>query len=252
MQINNLKKSFEMRGGSPSGDEGSSVRFLEVLNSVSFGLESGKIYGLIGPSAGGKSVLLKILAGVMEPDAGEIRYGNVNQQDVGLMFQEGALFDSLNAFENVAFPLIAGDLPVAARGKMELQDLTNKVAWILSRVGLAKAHKKVPGQLSGGMRKRLALARALVSRPDLVLLDDPTSGLDPVASAVIMRLIVEIQQDYKPTMVVVSHDLRRLLPVVDSVIALFDGEIAYHGPSENLKLSPEKVQHFVACRYDLN
>lgn len=257
MQINNIKKSFELRAGvSPAlGTSGLSAfeqGRLSVLKSVSFGIEPGQIYGLIGPSAGGKSVLLKILAGVLEADAGEIKYGSIDLTDIGLMFQEGALFDSLTAFENVAFPLIAGDLPVAARSTIELKELTDKVAWILDRVGLAKAHNKVPGQLSGGMRKRLALARALVCRPPLVLLDDPTSGLDPVASAVIMQLIVEIQKDYKPTMLVVSHDLRRLLPVVDSVVALFDGEIVYEGPSANLKLSPDNVRHFVECRYDLN
>jgi phospholipid/cholesterol/gamma-HCH transport system ATP-binding protein len=252
MILNNIKKTFKIR---PEQTEVATkaITELEVLKSISVNITSGKICGLIGPSAGGKSVLLKIMAGVLESDQGEISYENNNADlKIGLMFQEGALFDSLNAFENVAFPLISGNLPVSSRSKSEQAQIRDQVAWILDRVGLAKAYNKVPGQLSGGMRKRLALARALVSRPELVLLDDPTSGLDPVASAVIMKLITQIHGDYKPTTIIVSHDLRRLIPVCDQLVALFSGEIVYQGNPAELLSAPEYVKNFINCRYDLN
>src|SRR5690606_16515989 len=114
------------------------------------------------------------------------------------------------------------------------------------------AISKTPGQLSGGMRRRVSLARALVSKPRVVLLDDTTSGLEPVASRVIMGLIVELHHEYRATMILVSQDLRRLLPVVDRVLALFDGEIAFNGSMEELRSSSlDHILHFISCRYDL-
>src|SRR5207244_3998957 len=149
--------------------------------------------------------------------------------EVGLMFQEGALFDSLNVLDNVAFPLVNGRVPTTILPKKVQEEVREKVMKILARVGLSRAVHKMPGQLSGGMRRRVALARALVSKPTLVLLDDPTSGLDPVASSIIMDLIVELHREYQPTTLMVSHDLRRLLPVVDRIVALFNGKICFSG-----------------------
>jgi len=245
----------------------------KVLAGASFNLKSASIAGLIGPSGGGKSILLKIIGGVVKRDSGVVNFDSANQTmrragviDSGaysrllphgsvasLMFQEGALFDSLSVFDNVAFPLVQGRVPAVALPNEILDEVHPKVELILSRVGLSRAAFKLPGQLSGGMRRRVSLARALVSRPELVLLDDPTSGLDPVASSVIMDLISELHREYLPTTIMVSHDLRRLFPVVDTVLALFNGQIVFAGQvKELIGCDNEELLKFVKCRYDLD
>jgi phospholipid/cholesterol/gamma-HCH transport system ATP-binding protein len=196
------------------------------------------------------------MSGVAEADAGTIDragLGTGAASDISLMFQEGALFDSINVFDNVAFPLVNGTVPTTILSRAEQRAVHERVDEILAAVGLTKAAAKMPGQLSGGMRRRVSLARALVARPKLALLDDPTSGLDPIASRVIMELIVKLHEQYRPTLVMVSQDLRRLLPVVSEVFALFDGRIVFHGTVDELTTgAPDKVRHFVACRYDLH
>ncbi len=225
-----------------------------VLRGVNFSLAPASINGLIGPSGGGKSVLLKLIAHTCKEESGEISFGGgCSHRDVGLMFQEGALFDSMSVYENVAFPLVRGKVPTASLPRAQRRDVCHKVSDILARVGLSKAAFKMPGQLSGGMRRRVSLARALVGRPRILLLDDPTSGLDPVASSVIMELIVDLHNEYKPTTVMVSHDLRRLIPAVNRVLALFDGVIAFDGSVDQLLHgSPAFVRSFLACRYEMN
>ena len=224
----------------------------KVLRGVSFSLEEGSLNALIGPSGGGKSVLLKLIAEIYPPLAGDIDCKVQDRADVDLMFQEGALFDSLTVFDNVAFPLLDGKVPTSSHPKEVRERIEYSVGEILSRVGLDKHGHKVPGQLSGGMRRRLSLARALVSKPKLALLDDPTCGLDPVASSMIMELIVELHHEYEPTMLLVSHDLRRLLPVAQRVLALFDGRISFEGDLEDLCAAQDpELRRFVASRYDL-
>lgn len=221
-----------------------------VLEGLSFEIADGSIAGLIGPSGGGKSVLMKILSGIYEIDSGEV---SNSYRSTSLMFQEGALFDSMTVFDNVAFPLVNGKVPVSSLDRKTREEVTEKVGYILTRVGLDHAATKMPGQLSGGMRRRASLARALVNKPELVLLDDPTSGLDPVASSVIMQLIVELHDEYNPTMLLISHDLRRLLRVVDPIYCLFNGEIVFTGNLAELeKLDNKEVLDFVTCRFDFN
>lgn len=223
----------------------------KVLRGVSFSLPAQSIAGLIGPSGGGKSVLLKILGGVSRPDTGHISYPGGIKPSISLMFQEGALFDSLSVFDNVAFPLVGGRVPAVGLSSELREQVYEKVSLILSRVGLSRAAFKMPGQISGGMRRRASLARALVNRPELLLLDDPTSGLDPVASSVIMDLIVELHGEYKPTTLIVSHDLRRLLPVVERIFALFEGRITFSGAlAELAEKGGSELKHFVSCRFD--
>jgi phospholipid/cholesterol/gamma-HCH transport system ATP-binding protein len=232
----------------------------EVLRGVSFAIPPGTIAGMIGPSGSGKSVLMKIIGHGARYDRGQVNYGDCEMCDVDLMFQEGALFDSLSVYDNVAFPLVHGDVPTVNLSRARRDEVHPKIEEILSRVGLTKAAWKMPGQISGGMRRRVSLARALVSRPKILLLDDPTSGLDPVASSVIMDLIVELHREYNPTTLMASHDLRRLLPVCDHLFALFEGQIVFSGTLEMLNKSefaeqpdPElalQVRRFAACRYD--
>ncbi len=170
---------------------------------------------------------------------------------MSLMFQEGALFDSLNVVDNVAFPLVSGNVPTEILGRSVRLEVLSKVYQALEQVGLSDAGHKMPSQLSGGMRRRASLARAVVSRPKLLLLDDPTGGLDPVASRVIMDLIVRMHGQYRPTIVLVSQDLRRLLPDVGKVVALFDGVVKFSGTASDLReSSTQDIQEFVSCRYD--
>lgn len=232
LKVDSLSKSF--------GD-------LHVIQNVSFELGDAELVGLVGPSNGGKSVLIKLLGGILEADSGEITFDEPStSESIGFSFQEEALFDSMTVIENVAFPLLVHK----TASHTEAMERAYK---ILSDVGLAKAINKVPGQLSGGMRRRVAIARALVARPKLVFLDDPTAGLDPVAASVIMNLITKLHNEYESCMVVVSHDIRRLLPHVERVIALFNAVISYDGPPRGLvDNAPEQVFNFLATRFDFS
>ncbi len=232
-----------------------------VLQNLSFSMAQGEILGVVGPSGAGKSVLLKIIGSVMQPDhgriyrdttssSGEDLSSDVSSGGVGFLFQEGALFDSMSVIENVAFPLFSTK---TAHGELSYDEVMTRAHDILCEVGLRDAYKKFPGQLSGGMRRRVGIARALVSHPRLVLLDDPTGGLDPVAARVIMNLILSLHQNYKPTVVLVSHDIRRLLPSVSRVLGLFDGKLICDEASENLvSRADQKVIDFLATRYDFD
>lgn len=222
-----------------------------VLQGASGSFVPGKKTALIGPDGSGKSTLLKLLAGLLQPMRGTIT-GMPREdtfQSIGLLFQEGALFDSLSVFDNVAFPLVGGRVPAMTLAMAERREVHEKVEKILHSVGLSAHSEKLPGQLSGGMRRRVALARALVGRPPVLLLDDPTAGLDPVASKVIMELIEQLHAEYHPTTIMVSHDLRRLLPASDEIVALFGGQVVFHGPRAELPaLAPKPVNDFLACR----
>lgn len=238
-----------------------------VLRGVTCSFEAGQPCGLIGPSGSGKSVLLKTMAGIVKPFSGAVSIHTEQNGKVplALMFQEGALFDSLSVFDNVAFPLVGGQVPLRRRaacsdlflrGRSTLAsskqaEIIEKVNSILARVGLEWAGAKMPAELSGGMRRRVSLARSLVVDPQILLLDDPTGGLDPVASSVIMELIAEIQRESNTSMIVVSQDLRRLIPMVTNVVALFEGRIAASCRADELARCDDKVRQFVSCRYDL-
>ena len=238
LEVHDLSKSF--------GDN-------KVLKEVSFELHRGELVGLIGPSNSGKSVLLKCIAGILEPDEGSVTCNVSKREDIDLMFQEGALFDSLTLFQNVAFPLVQGRIPITSLSRAERDHVADQVGWILTQVGLFNDAHKLPAQLSGGMKRRASLARALVTKPELALLDDPTCGLDPVASSVIMELITGLHAHYKPTMILVSHDLRRLLPIVDTVLMLDDGRVTYDGSLSNIMAEADKRSvEFISCRYDLS
>jgi phospholipid/cholesterol/gamma-HCH transport system ATP-binding protein len=232
LEIDSIKKCFGLK---------------YVLKGASFSAEKGEIIGMVGPSGAGKSVLLKIIAGVYGVDGGTCTVGDVRR--VGFSFQEGALFDSQTVLENVAFPLIAKE----DQNKLSRDEILSQSYETLKAVGLKEAYKKLPAQLSGGMQRRVGIARALVGKPEVILLDDPTSGLDPVSANIILDLVATQHKSYQPTVVIVSHDIRRLLPRVDRVLALFEGEFIFDGAVGDLReQAPRSVIDFLSTRYDFN
>ncbi|HTJ45682.1 MAG TPA: ATP-binding cassette domain-containing protein [Kofleriaceae bacterium] len=223
-----------------------------VLDGVSFAVEPGARLGVIGPAAGGKSVLLKILAGLVAPDAGRALVRGA----IGMLFQNSALFDFLNVFDNVAFPLVHGMPPRGGAGPrpqaepseprearmrgpgvapraaagIDTGNIDQRVRERLRAVGLAGAEHKLPSELSGGMRKRVGLARATVAEPDVVLYDEPTAGLDPVTTSKIYELL----RGQPSTAIVVSSDVEAVAQFADTIAYLDEGRIQWLGPAHAL------------------
>jgi len=213
-----------------------------VLRDVSLSLTGAEIVGLIGPPESGKSVLLKAMAGLVSVAAGEVRADGALvpfddeaallnwRRRIGMAFQNDALFDSLSVFDNVAFPL--------RRRSVAEEEVGRRVRQRLDDVGLLDAEDKLPGEISGGMRKRVGIARAAVIDPEVGLFDDPISGLDPVSSSRILDLIVGLTESLGSATMVVSNDLPVLLPIVHRVVMLNAGEVVYDGPVDGLARSP--------------
>src|SRR3974390_329738 len=223
----------------------------EVLRGVSFEVKQGEFMALIGGSGCGKSLLLKLLVGLLKPDRGGVWIAGKDmsalsrkeieslRSRIGFVFQGGALFDSMTVFDNVAFPLREkAGLPEAA--------IRRKVEEELELVGLHDAEKKFPAQLSGGMLKRVALARALVRDPEIVLIDEPTTGLDPVVSRAVLELFGSVHRRLKLTGILVSHEIPRIFDIVQRVAMLKDGRIVAVEPPGRFCASPNPViQEFV-------
>lgn len=224
----------------------------QVLDNVSLDLKHRDLLGLIGPSGGGKSVLLKLIAGVYPPDKGMVDFDSGMNVSTSFMFQEGALFDSLNVLDNVAFSLLGSSTSVSNLPRRRKLEVWTQVLATLSKVGLREAVFKYPAELSGGMRKRVSLARAIADIPMLLLLDEPTSGLDPIASNVILDLIKNIHDKEGLSTIIVSHDLRRLIPLCDQLVFLGKEGISFRGTLEELRsCKNQEILHFIRCRYEL-
>jgi len=223
-----------------------SFRGQKVLDGINLEIERGKITVIIGKSGGGKSVLLKHIIGLLQPDSGEIwvdgteitglneRALNEVRKSFGMLFQEAALFDSMNVFDNVAFPL-------REHRAMTENEIEKAVEERLEQVGLLDFKEKIPGELSGGMKKRVGLARALILNPDIILFDEPTSALDPIISLNILDLIKETQSNIKKTFVVISHDILGMFRIADKVAMLSDGKIIEYGTPEEIKVSRHEI-----------
>jgi phospholipid/cholesterol/gamma-HCH transport system ATP-binding protein len=209
-----------------------------VLASVNLVVTRGSIVSVLGRSGTGKSVLLKCLAGLLTPDAGEVRFenGSVNtfRRRCSYLFQANALFDSLTAFENVA-------LPLEQRTRLKRGEIAQAARNALKSLGLDKFADHFPAQLSGGMQKRLALARALVTRPELVLFDEPTAGLDPPACTSVFEMIVQYRREFDFTAVVVTHDVPEALAASDRVALLEEGRIYFEGTPAEFAASGDSV-----------
>lgn len=217
---------------------------LQVLAGLDLDIQDGETLVIVGPSGIGKSVLLKHIIGLLKPDDGTVDVDGVRitdlegpelfkaVQNMGMLFQGSALFDSMNVEENIAFYLKQhGD--VSTHHKLNKAEISERVAHALELVGLQGTQKKLPSELSGGMRKRAALARVIVYRPKIVLYDEPTTGLDPIIAMQINELIVKTKEELKATSVVVTHDMFSALYVGDRLALIRDGKIAQLADPDN-------------------
>jgi phospholipid/cholesterol/gamma-HCH transport system ATP-binding protein len=243
IEINNLSKSF--------GD-------LLVWEDVSLTIEDGETLAIIGRSGCGKSVLLKHINALLYPDEGSVLIDGANiyeqdyvtqrilRQKFGILFQGSALFDSINTFENIAFPL-------RYFTKMSESEIREKVMNALERVNLENVHDKETAELSGGMRKRVGLARAIILEPEYIMYDEPTSGLDPQTSDEINKLIINMAESLGITSIVVTHDMHSVLDVADKVAFLDDQKLSWHGTVKELRTSDhEALNRFVkASEYQI-
>jgi len=220
----------------------------KILNGVSFDVRRGSVTTIMGRSGAGKSVLIRHLIGLEKPDSGSIMIAGSNivrmrpvelnkiRRRIGVLFQEAALFDSLSVRENVAFPM-REHLKISEK---EIQDLVDDR---LEKVGMIRHSEKFPAELSGGMRKRVGLARALALEPEIVFFDEPTSGLDPITRGTIYRLIEATHAAGPITYLMVSHDIEGTMAVSDHVMMLFEGRIAAQGSPEEIRNSTDPAVH---------
>jgi phospholipid/cholesterol/gamma-HCH transport system ATP-binding protein len=226
----------------------------EILRGIDLTVSKGETLVIIGRSGGGKSVLLKHLIGLMQPDAGEIWIDGQNiiglgerklaaiRRKVGILCQGGALFDSMTVEENIAFPL-------REAGERNPKIIGEKVAEMLEVIELEGEQKKMPVNLSGGMKKRVGLARSIIRRPSCVLYDEPTAGLDPVVSDSINRLIRRLQKRFHVTSIVVTHDMKSAFHVADHIAYLHEGRIHFYGTPQELAASADAlIQDFLLGR----
>ena len=227
-----------------------------VLKGLNLDIPEGRITAIIGPSGEGKSVLIKHMIGLLKPDSGRVevegediltvRRSQLNKirEKFGMLFQNAALFDSMNVFENVAFPL-------QEKTKLSRDEISTRVFSALGDVGLKNIEKKFPDELSGGMKKRVALARALLLNPKIILFDEPTTGLDPIIKRAIHQLIKETHEKFGFTAVIVSHEIPEIFDIAQNVAMLYKGEILQYGPAEEIINSTHPVvKQFISGSLD--
>jgi phospholipid/cholesterol/gamma-HCH transport system ATP-binding protein len=208
----------------------------KLLDAVSLRVAAGETLGIIGPGAVGKSVLAKIVCGLIAPDAGAV---TVDATQIGMLFQNNALFDFMTVGDNVAFPLVR-------QGKLDAAEIRARVSERLRAVGLAGSEEKFPNELSGGMKKRAALARAVIARPPLCIFDEPTAGLDPVTTSKIYDLLRAERDAANATVVVISSDVEALRAFAPRMAMLHDGRLRYDGASSTIADSDDAlVRQFV-------
>ena len=232
IEIYNLKKSFGVQ---------------EVLTDVSMKLYDGENLVVVGKSGTGKSVLIKCIVGLLKSDGGtinvfqkkvsdlnRIEFGELRQK-IGFLFQSGALYDSMTVKENLEFPLRR------IRKNLTEPEIRKKIDEVLENVGLIEVLNKMPSQLSGGMRKRISLARSIIVDPMIMLYDEPTTGLDPVTSDEISSLINDVKEKYKTSSIIITHDIQCALKTADRIIMLKEGKVYKEGKAEEFKISADPV-----------
>lgn len=232
IEVKNIKKSFGTQ---------------KVLSGIDLQIPQGKITVIIGRSGEGKSVLLKHLMGLIRPDSGEVKVNGVNILDLteyellqtrkkfGMLFQHAALFDSMDVFKNMAFPLYE-------HSTASESEIKKRVYELIGLVGLKEnVLPKYPSELSGGMRKRVGLARAIALKPQVLLYDEPTTGLDPIMTDVVNHLILDTQKKLGITTVVISHDIPATFSIADKIAMLHEGKILLEGSAEDFKDTSNKI-----------
>ncbi|MEL6672417.1 MAG: ABC transporter ATP-binding protein [Bacteroidota bacterium] len=214
----------------------------EVLKGLDFEFEQGKINMIIGASGSGKSVTMKCIVGLLQPDSGEVLFDGQNfheadyrdqreiRKNIGMLFQGGALFDSLNVEENIGFPIRMFTRQKAA-------EIKDRVDYCLERVNLSGVNKLYPSEISGGMQKRVGIARAIAMNPKYLFVDEPNSGLDPLTASVIDKLIQKLTQEYNMTTIVVSHDMNSVMNIGDKIMFLHQGVKAWEGTNKEILYS---------------
>jgi len=236
IEIKNIKKSFDDR---------------VILEDISAVMQTGKCNLIIGTSGSGKTVLTKCMVGLFQPDQGEILYdGNdmmamdnhqrkALRQQIGMLFQGSALFDSMTVEQNVMFPL-------NMFSNMSYSDRKKRADEVLDRVNLKDAHKKYPAEISGGMKKRVGIARAIVLNPKYLFCDEPNSGLDPQTSLLIDKLIKEITADYNITTIVVTHDMNSVMEIGDNILYMYQGRKEWEGNNKEIIFSKnQRLNSFI-------
>lgn len=236
IEINSLYKSFAAQN---------------VLNDLSLTVKPGQTKAIIGRSGAGKSVLLKCIVGILKPDNGSIKVNGIDvttlkekeynkiRMEIGLLFQGGALFDSMNVYENVAFVL-------DEFMNLDTKTVNSKVEDALALVGLQGIEHMMPSQLSGGMKKRVSLARILCMEPQIILYDEPTSEVDPITADAINNLIIELRDKLKVTSIIVTHDMNTAYKVADSIAMFYHGQVIAEGtPDEIRNTNHPVVKQFI-------
>ncbi len=231
IEIKNITKGFEER---------------TILKDISAVFETGKCNLIIGASGSGKSVLTKVMVGLFEPNKGDVLYDGVSmtaleqkerkglRQQIGMLFQGSALFDSMTVQENILFPL---DMFT----KMTSKEKKKRADEVLARVNLNDAHKKYPAEISGGMKKRVGIARAIVLNPKYLFCDEPNSGLDPQTSLLIDKLIQEITDEFNMTTIIVTHDMNSVMEIGDYIMYLHKGEKQWEGSNKDIIFSKNEL-----------
>ncbi len=236
--LKNIHKSF--RGGRD-----------EVLKGIDIDFPNGKLTYILGPSGTGKSVTLKHILGLLSPDEGEVQVLGQNlaklsakemiqfREKFGMVFQNSALFDDMTVFENVAFPL-------REHTEMTEAEIEHAVTTTLKDLGMDGPYDKLPNEISGGMRKRVGIARAIVRKPKILLYDEPTTGLDPYTRITVDDLIEKIKRDYHLTSIVISHDIPSALRLADQIVFLNKGTVAFKGlPADFVKSNDQAIRRFL-------
>ena len=228
----------------------------KVLNGISLTIGEKEVVAIIGKSGGGKSVLLKHIIGILKPDRGKVMINGVDittlsgreldkiREHFGVLFQGGALFDSLTVYENVAFPL-------TEKTKLSKEEIREKVEKALAEVDLEGVGEKYPAEISGGMRKRVAFARTLITGPKIVFFDEPTTGLDPVIVSSIHKLIINARRKYEFTGLIISHEIPEIFEIADKIAMLYKGVILEVGTPEEIQNTTNPVvRQFITGQHE--
>ncbi|WP_265014859.1 ABC transporter ATP-binding protein [Wolbachia endosymbiont (group B) of Camptogramma bilineatum] len=211
-----------------------------ILNNISFNISKGESLVILGGSGSGKSVLTKIIIGLLKPDSGSIKINSESKNKFGVLFQNSALFDYVTVWENISFNY-------KKRFNISEKEAKQLAIEKLNDVGLEESIADMfPIELSGGMKKRVALARAIAHNPEIIVLDEPTSGLDPIMSDMVNEIIIKLSKDFNPTIITITHDIHSVFKIADKIAVLYEGNIIYHGTVQEIQnTNNEYIKKFI-------